>query len=486
MKPAQLGSTKLHPPKSDMLIESILSGLGEGVLILNRHGICTNYVSKLAQVLFEENPIDRTLIQILRAKDEEAASLTEWYDFLYTFDAPFEEIASLGPKRFNHSDPRRHISLAFRPILNVEEKLEAVVMIATEVTAEIEANERAKKLLAESEMILQRYQNAPAFTRCLELINECISHLFVNPQIKIESETVESLRRELHTLKGVLGIFSLTELIDVIHEIESALAKPNDQIDLTLLHQTGAQLREAYYRFFKVYRETLGLEYDRNQSGRLVSRYKIQNFLNLLKENHVSSEVTSQFVESFCKVQLIEFLRPLKLLATKQAMRLGKKVNVDIICSEELIVEPGSIESFVDHLVHVINNSVDHGIESREDRKRANKPEVGRVEIKANLVDSDLLVSVTDDGRGLDLASIGKRKNSTETEVDNNSIFSHGFSTRKEVTKTSGRGIGLDALKVWINRNKGSIQVNSHPGSGCTFEFRLPLIRTTLRGKESS
>lgn len=468
---------------SKRLTQNILKGLWEGFLILDRQGCCTNYVSKQAEVLLEFNPAGMSLGQILKTPAHELADLNEWYDYLFTFSAPFDEIASLGPSVFKHSAQDKFIALQFKPIYDLSGTLDSIVMILNDTSEQMEAKRNAEKLSAVSEMILQRYQNAPAFARCLELLHKCILHFTLSRDAKNPSTLVKDLRRELHTLKGVLGIFSLTDLNRAIHQIESnlAAAERNQEIDGEFLSLQGILLNEAYQSFFASYRETLGLEKDTSQGARIIHYSKIEGFQKTLKDSGADRQVIELFHSVFCKVKLCDFLRPLRMLALNQAGRLGKSLRVEIDCPEDLSVDPTSIESFLDHLTHVINNAVDHGIENRDEREWAGKPLDGLIEIKANIVGRELFVSVRDDGRGLDLESIRKAappedvsKPLSDSEVQN-SIFAHGFTTRSSVGPVSGRGIGLDALKEWVKRNSGSIQVKSHPGQGCVFEFRIPL-----------
>jgi two-component system chemotaxis sensor kinase CheA len=127
------------------------------------------------------------------------------------------------------------------------------------------------------------------------------------------------------------------------------------------------------------------------------------------------------------------------------ALATGKEVDFEVR-GEDLKLD----ESIADALLHLVRNAVDHGIESQ-----------GKVIIEAQKLHSEMRITVTDDGRGIDPSVI-------------NRIFDPGFSTAPELSEISGRGVGLDAVKTAVGAAGGSIAVSSRPGNGTTFEIRLP------------
>jgi two-component system chemotaxis sensor kinase CheA len=131
---------------------------------------------------------------------------------------------------------------------------------------------------------------------------------------------------------------------------------------------------------------------------------------------------------------------------------------------------------------------VDHGIEPPSERRRLDKGEHGSIQLEAVVEDGELVISVVDDGRGLDLEAVrvqaverGYLTAAELAEVDDADIrdllFSPGFSTAPLVTEVSGRGMGLNVVKTLITRMGGSVEVESDPGRGCRVRLRLP-VRT--------
>src|SRR5712691_1911908 len=173
------------------------------------------------------------------------------------------------------------------------------------------------------------------------------------------------------------------------------------------------------------------------------------------------------------------------------AQALGKQVRLEM-SGEETELDKSVIEQISDPLLHLVRNAVDHGIEDPEARRRAGKPEAGRLGLRAYQQGGSIYVEVSDDGRGLDRATIlakaaaagllsGKAPLTDEQAFD--LIFHPGFSTAERVTEISGRGIGMDVVKRNVGLLGGSIAIQSERGRGATFRLKLPLTLAILDGQ---
>jgi two-component system chemotaxis sensor kinase CheA len=169
---------------------------------------------------------------------------------------------------------------------------------------------------------------------------------------------------------------------------------------------------------------------------------------------------------------------------------LGKEIEF-ITTGEETELDKTMIERLADPLVHLIRNSVDHGLESAERRLKAGKPAAGSVKLSAVYAGAEVAISVTDDGAGLDADRIRKKAEeqgliTPETRLAEQElyqlIFAPGFSTAKEVTSLSGRGVGMDVVKRTIDGLRGKIELTSRPGEGTTLTLRLPLTLAIVEG----
>ena len=170
--------------------------------------------------------------------------------------------------------------------------------------------------------------------------------------------------------------------------------------------------------------------------------------------------------------------------------KLGKQVNFQV-SGEETELDKTVVDQIGDPLVHMIRNSVDHGIESPEDRVAAGKDPVGNVWARAYHQGGNIYIELQDDGKGLNLDAIRNKAidRGIITEDDKLSkqeicdlIFHAGLSTAEKVTDVSGRGVGMDVVRRNIEELKGSINLMSEPGVGTTVTVRLPLTLAILDG----
>ena len=171
-------------------------------------------------------------------------------------------------------------------------------------------------------------------------------------------------------------------------------------------------------------------------------------------------------------------------------LQFNKQVNLKII-GEDTLLERSVIEALSDPLMHLLRNSFDHGIEDHQDRIAAQKPPSGTIKIQARNQGTYTVITLDDDGRGISLDKIRDRliqmgiprsevMQIPETELLN-FIFEPGFSTAKQVTELSGRGVGMDVVKTNLQEIRGDVRVTTEPGKGTNFTLRVPLTLSILR-----
>ncbi len=169
--------------------------------------------------------------------------------------------------------------------------------------------------------------------------------------------------------------------------------------------------------------------------------------------------------------------------------RLGKNVDLQTQ-GHDTELDKELIELLIDPLTHVVRNAIDHGIETPTERRRAGKPDAGTVSMRATHRGGSVIIEVSDDGRGLDRERIVAKARELGMPVDDamtdeqvwGLIFEAGFSTAKEVTSVSGRGVGMDVVRRNITALGGSVYVSSARGEGTTITIQLPLTLAVLEG----
>ncbi len=167
------------------------------------------------------------------------------------------------------------------------------------------------------------------------------------------------------------------------------------------------------------------------------------------------------------------------------AQELGKHIELEQIGAETEL-DRQVLEQIKDPLTHMVRNSADHGLETTEERRRAGKPDKGTIRLSAYHQGGHVIVEISDDGKGLDVARIRAKaqENGLATAAELAKmpdsqvfrfIFAAGFSTAAKITNVSGRGVGMDVVRSNIEVIGGAVDVTSRPGAGCTFTIKIPL-----------
>jgi two-component system chemotaxis sensor kinase CheA len=203
----------------------------------------------------------------------------------------------------------------------------------------------------------------------------------------------------------------------------------------------------------------------------------------------VSSELQSSVMKT--RMQPIKkvfsrFPRVIRDLARK----LKKDINLELI-GEETDLDKSLVEALADPLIHLVRNAADHGIESPQDRFESGKSRQGKVTLSAKQEGDQILLTVSDDGKGMDHNVLRKKAvekgmmsedaaSSLSDKEAYNLIFAAGFSTATEVSDVSGRGVGMDVVKTRINELNGNVEIDSVLGEGSVISIYLPLTLAIL------
>ena len=183
-------------------------------------------------------------------------------------------------------------------------------------------------------------------------------------------------------------------------------------------------------------------------------------------------------------------LQKMNRIVRDTSKTLNKKVNL-VLSGEETEIDKTVLEHLADPLVHIVRNAVDHGLESTEERISSGKSEKGNVNINACHEGNNLVIEVSDDGKGINpdiirSKAIEKGLLSPSSTISDQEviqyIFHAGFSTKDEVSEVSGRGVGMDVVKTNIEKLSGDVRVKTEMGKGSVFKIVLPLTMAIIDG----
>ncbi len=205
--------------------------------------------------------------------------------------------------------------------------------------------------------------------------------------------------------------------------------------------------------------------------------------------NKINSTIQNRITD-LCKVPLSSVFKPIPRIIRDLSKELGKNIFLKIE-GENLRVANSLVVVCSNSLIHLVRNSADHGIESPDERIKQSKPEMGTIHINCVEDNNDVVISIMDDGKGLDLEKIRQKAIEKELYTDKQLslmseqqtyeiIFASGFSTAAKLTDVSGRGVGMDMVKSSVEAVGGKIEISSKLSEGTTFKLKLPKPKSVL------
>ena len=220
---------------------------------------------------------------------------------------------------------------------------------------------------------------------------------------------------------------------------------------------------------------------------------KLDGFHKAARELRKLTDELQDVVMSIRMVPLSGVFQRMNRIVRDMCKKLEKDVDF-ITEGGDTEVDKTINEAIGDPFMHMIRNSMDHGIEQPEERLAKGKPAKGRITLAAKNIGGEIVITISDDGQGLDTGILMKkaRENGLLTKPESeytdkeiyNFIMLPGFSTNKEVTEFSGRGVGMDVVRQNLEKVGGSLSIDSKKGEGTTFTIKIPLTLAIVDGME--
>lgn len=206
------------------------------------------------------------------------------------------------------------------------------------------------------------------------------------------------------------------------------------------------------------------------------------------------ARVLNDLQRSVMKIRMVpveQLFRRFPRMVRDVARQCGREVEL-VLNGQETDMDKGILDSIAEPLTHMVRNAISHGIETPEERRAAGKPSQGRLRLNSYHQGNQVVVEISDDGRGIDVARV--RRKAIELGLARSEevarlgdaealdfIFKPGFSTADQVTAVSGRGVGMDVVQSVVHRLKAAVSVETRPGQGTTFRMKLPLTLAIIK-----
>jgi two-component system chemotaxis sensor kinase CheA len=445
----------------------VLDNVGQGFVTLDATGTMSQERSRVIHEWFGAVEDGAKLWDYLANVD---ASVAQW--FKIGWDAIGEDVLPLSlcldqlPKLVKKDG--RSYELAYRPILE-DDRLTKLIVVITDITARIE-RERAEQAQWEMMNVFRRVLSDRAalddfFAETSKLVRTILD---------APGGDDADLRRQIHTVKGNTALFGIQSVATFCHQLEEKLAEA----------ATGSEaLSQADKDALGVLWERAVTMHAQLTEGGSAGRVELEEREYDAFLDEVRARTDHDTLLAMAGAWRFEPVSKRLAVISEQIRALANRLGrapVDVICAPtSLRLPPARWPGFWSAFAHVVRNTVDHGVESAAEREAAGKPPRALVKLSVRHEGQRVVVSISDDGPGVDWDTIAARARAAGLPHANRpdleaALFSDGISTRRESTATSGRGVGLGAVREVVRALGGEIKIEAADGGGTLFRFALP------------
>lgn len=477
--------------EANSYLDAMVNSLGQGLLVLDKEGNCSPFFTKVCVDIFNDSPEGKNYFDLLNiVHPDRRKTLDKWLGSLYKEMIPFESLADLGPKvfetNFKMSSPDfKHISLEYFPMRRKSEAVENVLVVATDKTKQIIAEESFKKEKEESERMMFIQKNRRSFIRFLRETERLIEEIAKLTQESLV-KSLDLIKLNLHSIKGSSGIYKL-------HNIYREVDKTEELLMGMSIETQSKEIAEKLNKLVDFVKGEIESVKDKDKTllgeeiidgiPRYVKRLdKMQDFANLLSSIG-SNDLLNEFKNKIFRIPASDYFRSTNQFLQDLAEQLNKELKPIRIEGGGTLIDPSKFTPLFDSFVHLYRNIMDHGIELPHIREEKGKDEKGSIKINISKKEDALEISIIDDGAGISAEKVrevmqkrgypeSKLKAPNEKVIYH--IFDPDFSTVAVANHISGRGVGMSAIKEEVIRLGGKIKVQTKEGKGTAFYFRVP------------
>jgi hypothetical protein len=447
-------------------LQTLLDYVAFGLLSIDRNLVIQPGCSQSCHHLLDsESVVARHLGDILRLgpqlREQYERSVQQLFDGALSEQAALEQI----PQRFQSIGGR---ALRIEPrLIREEARVPAHLLMTISDVTELEEASRATET---SRALLAIARQKPAFEAFLEQTRE---------QLRLARKRAATdaglVRRVVHTIRGNVSLYGLSSIARQIREIEE-----QSQIDEADLDAIAEALRE----FVGTHAARLGVSFEKKSPPSFPLSYEqFEQLRAVLRSPPPSGDGSvEKLIRDIEAVPVRELLGPIEELVAAFGERCGKKVALEIR-GADLRVDRARLAPIVQTLPHLLRNAIDHGIETPE--SRGTKPDVGRLSLDIVETDTNYVVVVQDDGRGIDRAAVLRAAVSRGVVSEANArmvnevdalklVLRERVSTAAVVTDISGRGYGLSSVQGEAKRLGGDVVIHTRAGRGTRLEVTIP------------
>ena len=470
-------------------MSALLDSLGQGFFIFKADGQIMDVSSKACDATVECRPDGKFIWDVLKLPENKIEGFKKWMQTLFMEMLPFEDLSPLGPTEYPHSE-NRNISLEYHPLRTAEGSMEGVVVVASDITSLVEAQKQAETQKEHAKLIINLIKSKREIQRFIYESQDLLSSLRDEVTKDTGPYNLEGAFPWLHTLKGGPALFSVKSVADRCHEAETLLSEVKSewsQAGFIALRGKCFEIEDQFSRFIEETREILGTSALSAERQIEVAISKLNDIARKVGALPNGGTLAQELLLELAMEPVAQHLEPYSVVINRVAESEQKMVAPLQINNGKIMVIPEIYSGMLATLVHAFRNAVDHGIETPDVRVANNKPAEGKiiVDVKIHAVNDRpyLQIKIADDGAGVDPAKVRAKLAKKNIDVSKESdeeiiqhIFDSEFSTRDQVTAISGRGVGMDAIKVAAEELSGRVWVTSKVGQGSSIYIEVPYM----------
>ncbi|MFK7742195.1 MAG: ATP-binding protein [Planctomycetota bacterium] len=443
----------------------VLDNVQQGLVTVTKDGaLCAEHSRCWAEWFGSYEPGESVVAYLSRSDEKFGMWFAVCWESLSDGFLPLELAIDQMPRRTYLGG--RHLKFEYRVILDADEQLENVMLVATDVTADVakqEAEARQREILTLFERILHDRQG---FVEFFEEAGRLVE--LSQPS---QENVSEATKRSLHTLKGNAALFGLDSIASLCNQVEARIADG----EISAAVDQFENVQERWLSLSETVERMLGHEEGDDVT---ISGDEYRELLRMVVEQADHTQIAGKLVDVSLEPAEMRFSR-----FAEQAQALAQRLDKGAV---EVAIEANGVRferqrfmEFWGSFVHVLRNALDHGIETPEQRSELGKPDAAKLQLRAFEERDEVVVELRDDGRGIDWDRVRLKADqlglphATDSELVD-ALFAAGLSTRDDANEISGRGVGLGAVREACEALGGRVETCSESGVGTVFQFRFP------------